>query len=47
MRNQIAESLYTEKMATEMENFVRNLRENAIVEIRLDDAGSSTEPPSR
>ena len=51
VRNQIAESLYTEKMATEMENFVRNLRENAIVEIRLDDShddgGSSPEPPSR
>ena len=55
VRNQIAESLYTEKMATEMENFVQNLRENAIVEIRLDDSdddsdddgGSSTEPPSR
>ena len=45
VRNQIAESLYTEKMATEMENFVRNLRENAIVEIRLDDSdddGGST-----
>lgn len=37
VRNQIAESLYAEKMDTEMGNFVRNLRENAIVEIRLDE----------
>ena len=35
VRNQIAESLYAEKMQTEMQNFVRKLRENAIVEIRL------------
>ncbi len=47
VRNQIAESLYSEKMATEMDTFVRNLRENAIVEIRLDDGASATEPPSR
>ena len=47
VRNQIAESLYTEKMASEMENFVRNLRENAIVEIRIDEDGSSPSPPSR
>ena len=47
VRNQIAESLYGEKMATEMDSFVRNLRENAIVEIRLDEGGPLTEPPSR
>ena len=47
VRNQIAESLYSEKMAAEMENFVRNLREHSIVEIRLDDGGPTTEPPSR
>ena len=47
VRNQIAESLYSEKMAAEMDTFVRNLRENAIVEIRLDDDASATEPPSR
>ncbi len=47
VRNQIAESLYSEKMAAEMDNFVRNLREHSIVEIRLDDGGSTTEPPSR
>ncbi|MYF76971.1 MAG: hypothetical protein F4174_06485 [Acidobacteria bacterium] len=47
VRNQIAESLYSEKMASEMDNFVSNLRENAIVEIRLDEGGSATEPPSR
>lgn len=47
VRNQIAESLYSEKMAAEMENFVRNLREHSIVEIRLEEAGSPTEPPSR
>ena len=47
VRNQIAEALYTEKMAAEMENFVSNLRENAIVEIRLADGGSAAEPPSR
>ena len=37
VRNQIAESLYAEKMQSEMESFVRKLRENAIVEIRLED----------
>ena len=47
VRNQIAESLYTEKMANEMADFVRNLRENAIVEIRIDEDGSATESPSR
>ena len=47
VRNQIAESLYSEKMATEMDNFVSNLRENAIVEIRLEEGGSATESPSR
>lgn len=47
VRNQIAEALYSEKMATEMENFVRNLREHSIVEIRLEEAGPTTEPPSR
>ena len=46
VRNQIAESLYSEKMAAEMENFVRNLREHSIVEIRLDETGPTTEPPS-
>lgn len=47
VRNQIAESLYTEKMASEMENFVSNLRENAIVEIRIEDDVSSPSSPSR
>ena len=47
VRNQIAEALYSEKMATEMETFVRNLREHSIVEIRLEEAGPTTEPPSR
>ena len=36
VRNQIAESLYAEKLQNEMERFVRDLRENAIVEIRLE-----------
>ena len=47
VRNQIAESLYSEKMAAEMDTFVRNLRENAIVEIRLAEGNPATEPPSR
>ena len=38
VRNQIAETLYAEKMQVEMDNFVRKLRDNAIVEIRLEDA---------
>jgi len=41
VRNQIAESLYAEKMETEMAAFVENLRKNAIVEIRLEDSPSS------
>ena len=40
VRNQIAESLYAEKMETEMAAFVENLRKNAIVEIRLEDSPS-------
>ena len=47
VREQIGNALFSEKMATEMENFVRNLRENAIVEIRLDGGNSSFESPSR
>lgn len=47
VRNQIAESLYSEKMAAEMDNFVKNLRENAIVEIRLEEGASATDSPSR
>lgn len=47
VRNQIAESLYTEKMASEMQNFVSNLRDNAIVEIRIEDDVSAPSPPSR
>ena len=45
VRNQIAESLYGEKMASEMDSFVRNLRENAIVEIRLEESGSPSPSP--
>jgi len=41
VRNQIADSLVSEKMETEMASFVRKLRENAIVEIRLDDPETS------
>ncbi len=37
VRNQLAESIYGEKMAAEMENFVRELRENAIIDLRIDD----------
>lgn len=47
VREQIGNALFSEKMASEMENFVRNLRENAIVEIRLDGSAVSSEPPSR
>ena len=47
VRNRIGEALHSEKMALEMENFVRNLRENAIVEIRLEDPRTTGEPPSR
>ncbi len=41
VRNQLAEGLYGEKLATEMENFVKGLRENAIIELRLPEAASS------
>ncbi len=47
VRNRIAESLYAEKMDAEMANFVRKLRENAIVEIRLDEADTPAPPTSR
>ena len=50
VRNQIAEELYGEKMEAEMSNFVKKLRENAIVEVRLEDpavAAPSGAPPSR
>lgn len=46
VRNQIAESLYAEKMETEMASFVENLRKNAIVEIRLEDSSGGAAPPS-
>ena len=46
VRNQIAESLYAEKMETEMGAFVENLRKNAIVEIRLEDPSGGAAPPS-
>ena len=46
VREQIGNALFSEKMASEMENFVRNLRENAIVEIRLEESPAAA-PPSR
>lgn len=46
VREQIAQTLYGEKMETEMASFVENLRKNAIVEIRLQDEASPGEPPS-
>lgn len=46
VREQIGNALFSEKMAAEMESFVRNLRENAIVEIRLE-GSSAAEPLSR
>ncbi len=44
VRNQIAEALYNEKMEAEMGNFVENLRENAIVEIRLQEDTPEPDP---
>ena len=46
VRDQIGNALFSEKMASEMNNFVRNLRENAIVEIRLEDVAEATPSPS-
>lgn len=45
VREQIGNALFSEKMATEMENFVRKLRENAIVEIRLEADRTASQPP--
>ena len=42
VQNQIADSLHTEKMEAEMRNFVRKLRENAIVHIRLEETTPTT-----
>ena len=47
VREQIGNALFAEKMAAEMENFVSNLRENAIVEIRLDADAANAESPSQ
>ena len=44
VQNQIADSLHTEKMEAEMRNFVRKLRENAIVHIRLEETTTTTTP---
>ncbi len=41
VRNQLAESIYGEKLNTEMGNFVQELRENAIIELRLEAAAVS------
>lgn len=46
VREQIAQSLYGEKMETEMASFVENLRKNAIVEIRIEETPPPGEPPS-
>lgn len=45
VRNQIAEALYAEKMESEMGNFVKKLRENAIVEVRLEDTATDAPTP--
>ena len=45
VRNQIAESLYGEKMESEMGSFVEKLRENAIVEVRLEDPAVAAPTP--
>ena len=47
VRLQIGNALHNEKMEAEMENFVRKLRENAIVEIRLDEPAATPEPSAR
>ncbi len=47
VRNQIAEALYGEKMEAEMGNFVEKLRENAIVEVRLEEEATDSPSPSR
>ena len=47
VREQIGNALFSEKLAAEMQSFVRNLRENAIVELRLGDGAAASETPSR
>ncbi len=42
VRNQLAEGIYGEKLAAEMDNFVRELRENAIIEVRLEDPAAKS-----
>ena len=45
VRNQIAETLYGEKMESEMGSFVEKLRENAIVEVRLEGPTATAPTP--